>query len=663
MRVFSVANLLLAVVICLTATAGAQDDPAALEEKAFAAAVEIVSPSVVKIETIGGLESVAGQLINTGPTTGLVIAEDGYVISSAFNFIQQPASILVTLPGGSRAPAQIVARDHSRMLVLLKVNSKDKLTVPIAVPRSEWTVGQWAIAVGRTYDSPRPNVSVGVLSAIGRIWSTALQTDAKISPANYGGPLIDIQGRVLGVLVPLSPQKQGGEVAGAEWYDSGIGFAVPLSDIVERLPTLRGGKDLRSGLLGISLKSGDVYSLPAELASARPGGPAYKAGLKAGDTIVAIDDTPIVRQSQLKHALGPHYGGDKIRVAYTRGKEKSERREATIELAEKLIAYQHPFLGLLPLRDGEGVRVRYVYQESAADKAGLKAGDKITAIDGAAIASAGVLRDAVANVEPKAKVKLAIERSGAQQTLELTPGKLPTDIPGELPKALGEPSAPAAEKPPTGMFDIKIPEEPNHCFAFVPESYHPDVPHGVVVYLPAPGAVGKEAEREKLIARWKPVCEERQLILLVPQAAAAEKWQTSEAAFVRKTLEDVLSHYNVDSTRVVTYGYQTGGAMAYIVGFEHVDRVRGVVAVDAALPQRVKLPDNDPVNRLAFFIAQPEKSANAPVVKLLVERLEEDNFPITQKSLGEKAAGEKARDLSAEELAEVGRWIDTLDRI
>ena len=70
------------------------------------------------------------------------------------------------------------------------------------------TVGQWAIAVGRTYEQPEPNLSVGVISATNRIWSKAIQTDAKISPSNYGGPLIDIHGRVLGVLVPLSPQAK-----------------------------------------------------------------------------------------------------------------------------------------------------------------------------------------------------------------------------------------------------------------------------------------------------------------------------------------------------------------------------------------------------------------------------------------------------------------------
>ena len=134
---------------------------------------------------------------------------------------------------------------------------------------------------------------VGIVSATHRIWGKAIQTDAKISPANYGGPLVDIRGRVLGVLVPLSPQPHAArgetsEVAGAEWYDSGIGFAVPLDEILPRLPAMREGKDQHPGLLGVSLKTGDIYSLPAEIAASQAGSPAYKAGLRAGDTIVEI---------------------------------------------------------------------------------------------------------------------------------------------------------------------------------------------------------------------------------------------------------------------------------------------------------------------------------------------------------------------------------------
>ena len=638
----------------LSPWAQAQDSPQDQEEQAIQQAVSTVAPSVVKIETIGGLERVGRVLVSTGPTTGLVVSSDGYVISSAFNFIQQPSSILVTLPGGGRAAARIVARDHSRMLVLLKVNTTETLPAPAGVPRREMTVGQWAIAVGRTYDQPGPNISVGIVSATNRIWSTAIQTDAKISPANYGGPLVDIQGRVLGVLVPLSPQKGGGEVAGAEWYDSGIGFAVPLADVLERLPAMKAGKDLHPGVMGISLKAGDPYSLPAELAAAQAGSPAYKSGLRAGDTIVEIDGEPITRQSQLKHALGPRYAGDKVHIVYTRGKENAERRETDIELTDKLIPYEHPFLGILPMREGTGVRVRYVYPDSPAVAGGVRTGDAVVELDGTAVTDAAQLRTLVANVEPKAKATLKVQRDGETLSLVLTPGKLPVDIPGSLPPATKEPLPPPANKPATGLVEIKLPEEKNECVAYVPENYHPQTPHGVLIVVSSPGAV----DREKLAARWKSVCEERKLIVLAPMSAAADKWQATETEFIKKTLDDVIAHYTVDASRIGIYGYQTGGAMAYLAGFENVDRIRAIVAIDAVPPPRTRLPETDPINRLAFFIGHAEKSAVAPMMKILFEALGERKYPITKMSLGEQP-----RDLSDEELTQLGRWLDALDRI
>ncbi len=650
--IFTFASLLS--VISVSRPLLAQDDLSSLEEQAIRAAAERVAPSVVRIETIGGLERVGKVLVNTGPTTGLVVGEDGYVISSAFNFVQQPASILVTLPSGVRAPAQIVARDYSRMLVLLKVNTSEKLPLPVAVSRSEMTVGQWAIALGRTYDAQSANLSVGVISATNRIWSTAVQTDAKISPANYGGPLIDIHGRVFGVLVPLSPQRQGGEVAGAEWYDSGIGFAVPLADIFERLRALQQGTDLRPGVMGISLKPGDPYATQAELAASQAGSPAYKSGLRSGDTIVEIEGVKIERQAQLKHALGPRYAGDKVHLVYTRGKETPERREANVELADKLIPYEHPFLGMLPMRDGEGVRVRFVFPSSAAAQAGLKPGDSIIGLDDIAVTSAEQLRTLVANIEPKAKTSLKIQRDGATQTLSLTPGKLPTTIPAELPPSSTEPPAPPAEKPVTGIVEIKLPEEKNQCLAYVPENYHPQTPHGLLVVLSAPGPI----DRDKLESRWKALAAERQLIILAPMSASADKWQATETDFIRKTIDDAVANYNIDSTRLAVYGYQSGGSMAYLIGFEHTDRIQAIVAIDSAPPSGTRLPDADPIRRLAFVIGHSEKSPAALVLKSLFTALEAMKFPVTKLPLGEKP-----RDLNDDELSQLTRWLDTLDRI
>ena len=657
MRFLSIAVVIAAFALfCQARPACTQADTAELEEQAIRAAADAIAPSVVRIETIGGLERVGKALASTGPTTGLVVAEDGYVISSAINFIQQPSSILVTLPSGKRAAAKIVARDQARMLVLLKVATDEKLPVPIAAPRNEMAVGQSAIAMGRTFDKSGPSLSVGVLSALNRIWGRAVQTDAKISPTNYGGPLIDLRGRVIGVLVPLSPQGQESEMAGAEWYDSGIGFAVPLVDINSRLETLKSGKDLKPGLLGISLKKGDIYSLPADVAASRADGPAGKAGIKTGDEVVEVDGSPVQRQAQLKHLIGAHYAGDKVKVVVRRG---SERVEATVELIDKMEAYQHPFLGTLPIRDDKqpGVLVRYVYPGSPAEKAGMKPGDRLVKMGAPPIVlvDANSLRDLFAISPPGQKIAFEVQRGGESLKMEVSPAAaLPTEIPADLPAAISQEHKPPEQNPATGLVEIKLAEEKNNCVAYVPETYHPDVPHGVVIWLHGNGGV----DRAALSARWKASCEKHHLIVLAPQALDPNKWEPTEGAFVRKSLDDLLSHYNVDRSRITVYGYQTSGSLAVLFGLQNLDRIRAIVAVDAAPSPRSAVPENDPLVRLAFFFASADKSPATAGIKAASERLKAMKFPVTSKVLGESP-----RDLNDAEILELARWIDALDRI
>ncbi|MEZ6080949.1 MAG: trypsin-like peptidase domain-containing protein, partial [Pirellulaceae bacterium] len=134
------------------------------EEAAFQAAVEQVAASVVQIETFGGLERADEELVADGPTTGTIVAADGWIVSTLYSFRQQPASILVTLPDGSRAAARIVARDYSREVALLKVDSDEPLPVARFAPKSDVQVGQWTVALGKTYDKQSVSQSVGIVS-------------------------------------------------------------------------------------------------------------------------------------------------------------------------------------------------------------------------------------------------------------------------------------------------------------------------------------------------------------------------------------------------------------------------------------------------------------------------------------------------------------------
>lgn len=611
-----------------------------------------VAPSVVRIETVGGTETVEGVLVGTGPTTGLIVDAEGYILSSAFNFAQKPTSILVTLPSGQRTAAQIVARDESRMLVLLKVQTDDALPVPAFVPREEMAVGQWTIAVGRTFGQSLPNMSVGVLSAKNRVWGKAIQCDAKISPANYGGPLVDIRGRVLGILVPLSPQGQG-EIAGADWYDSGIGFAIGLAEWMPRLFKLKQGENLQPGLLGVTLKKGDMNADPAVLVACAANGPAAKAGLKPQDKIIEVDGTSIERQVEFRHALGPKYAGDSVHVVALRGQE---RIEVKLELASELAPYAHPLIGILPRREASelpGVVVRYVFPGSPAAEAGLEPGDRLTAFGEVEVANATALAEALAAHAPGDKLALSYQRGEKEGKAELSLGKLTADLVSKLPPAHGE-LAPPEARANVGTLEIKIPEEKNECAAFVPENYHPSAPHALLVVLATPG----DYDRDKLIERYRKLSEDNEVILLLPRPADPQRWNSSDVAFIGKAIEDVCAHYNVDRGRIVTSGYQTGGVMAYVAAFAQPDLVRGVVAVDASLPGRTPLPDSDPARRWWFYLGAAKRSAAFSTIKQAVERFQELQHPVVMMELGDAP-----RDLSAEELTELGRWLDSLDRL
>jgi len=128
--------------------------------------------------------------------------------------------------------------------------------------------------------------------------------------------------------------------------------------------------------------------------------------------------------------------------------------------------------------------------------------------------------------------------------------------------------------------------------------------------------------------------------------------------FIHKTLDDTIGKYNVDPTRIVTHGYQAGAAMAYMMAFAHRDVVRAVAAVDAGLPARARVAPNDPVERLAIHTTFTKKSKLAEGIKAAMKRLEQMKYPVISKELDGDA-----RYLNDEELAELVRWIDTLDRL
>jgi serine protease Do len=650
---FAICNLLaLAVIFSVVPIALSDDDLEFLEQQALRSAVDRVAPSVLRIETVGGLERVQKILFGTGPTTGLVVDPQGYIISSAFNFVNKPASILVRLPDGSRKPAKLVCTDHNRMIVLLKVETDKPLPMPEAVPEAEMRVGQWCVGVGRTFEADKPNMAVGVLSAKGRIWGKAIQTDASISPNNYGGPLVDVRGRVMGVIVPLSPQAAN-EVAGYEWYDSGIGFAVPLEQIINILPKMKKGEDLHPGVIGVNLGKGAIYTDESLISNVRARSPADKAGLKANDRIVEIDGRKVARAAEVKEMISRRYAGEKIKVIAMRG---DKRIEADVDLVAKLEAYLHPFLGILPMRaagDKPGAAVRYVYPNSPAAGAKIEPGDAIVSIAGKPVKNRDEALQQLDQVEPNQAAEFEVRHGDQTRKVKVKLERLPEGLPpATLPPAHAEAKPGSGAKPKVGAMPLQVAEFKNEVWAYVPENYDASVPCGVVVLLYGTTL----PEQKDLLPLWKPLCDRHDLVLVVPKAANNGVWQPGEAALIEKLIGQVKGAYQVDPMRVVLFGRDSGAGLAYNAAFRNRELYRAVASLDAA--PMIPPPESDPVHHLAVYVAAAKNSKQAQAIEAAAKGLRAQGVPVTQKDLGKDP-----RDLTPEELAELARWIDMLDRI
>jgi serine protease Do len=304
-----------------------------LAPKAFRAAAAKVQPSLVRIEGFGGIAPGAGgggyQAPGEGPTTGTIVSADGYIVTSTFNFLRKPPIITVVMPDGRRHVATLLGRDETRKICLLKVDGVSDLPVPQFAPRDEVKVGQWAVAIGVGFGAQQAVLSAGIVSAASRISTKAIQTDANTSPANYGGPLVDLEGRVIGICVPLSPGSRE-EAAGAEWYDSGIGFAIPLDGLSGILERLKAGETLKHAFLGVSAEPFGEPPTGAEIKEVSTDGPAAKAGLEKGDKILQIGGADILDVTHLRSILGRYFAGDKVEVVVRRGEEQ---KTVTAELA------------------------------------------------------------------------------------------------------------------------------------------------------------------------------------------------------------------------------------------------------------------------------------------------------------------------------------------
>jgi len=296
-----------------------------------------MAPSIVTIETFGGTRKapkrepkdkpkpkpkpgqrprppklgMAGFAQAQGATAGIVLTADGWILVSGFALNYNPTTILVTLSDGRTLTAKRKGEDKSRGIALVKIEAQD-LKVPNFVHPKDVQVGQWCFVLGRTFGHKDPSVHMGVVSAKDRIFGRAIQTDAYTSPANYGGPLMDVKGRVMGISVPLAAS---GRQAGEDLYDSGIGFGATIADIEPLIERMKQGEILHRGYLGVATVP-SFMGPGAKLARVQKKSPARNAGIRKGDIILEIDQVKVVNSFHLQMLVGSKIVGDPVAVKY-----------------------------------------------------------------------------------------------------------------------------------------------------------------------------------------------------------------------------------------------------------------------------------------------------------------------------------------------------------
>jgi serine protease Do len=640
-------------------------------------AVRNASQSVVRIETIGGNDQVGDQMANTGATTGVVVSSEGHIISSGFNFAQEPSAIVITLPSKERLAAKIISRDRIRNLVLLKVEVTAPLTVPEPIDRSTLQVGQTTIAVGRTYSPETPNLSVGIVSATNRIWGRAVQTDAKISPSNYGGALIDLSGRVIGILTPLSLDEDS-EVAGLDWYDSGIGFAIPLTDVLANLERMMQGEDLVPGLLGLAFKGSNIFVSPPLIAAVAPGSYADQAGIRSGDLIVNCDDKPIATMSELKHCLGRKFSGDFVELRYTRDSQTFDTR---IQLVAEIRPTPIAFLGVLLARDQpaskEGVAIRFVFPESPAAKIGLQRGDRIVSFAGAEVRTPTELatqlaaqqvgeevnvvwiRDESSSIEPNKQGLARQERLCIlSEHSKLLPETLGTAM---IPDGATEAISPDSVSPSGARNDMhaqpyKLLGDEHKCLAFTPSTIGNQADPGLLVVIPNPCRM--PSELKDLV--WQTIADHShsQVVVLYPMDEA--RWMPDEVDSARRIIAQTLSEQSIDMRRIAVMGQGAGASLAISLAFSERQMVRGLALSDPISIRSARIRPVDPTVPLSVWMGFSSNQSEGQGA-IFADALNRAQHLLFWHPGAEALTEERATMLPYR--AELIRWLDTLDRM
>ena len=297
--------------------------------------LEALSPAQVYASCVDSVVAISttvqssyfGQVTEgTSAGSGFILTADGYVVTN-YHVVEGATSVQVITHKGQEHDAKIIGFDSTNDVALLKVENAQ--FEPVALGSSnDLIIGDMVVAIGNPLGELASTQTVGYVSGIGREVSTdslttirMIQTDAAINPGNSGGPLFNMRGEVIGI---TTAKYSGTTTSGASI--EGIGFAIPIDDVMGMLSDLMDYGYVTGAYLGVSVRNTDteataMFGLPngAQVVEVVSGVSAHRAGIQVNDIIVALGDYEVTNVTTLTRALRNFKAGDVTTITVIRG--------------------------------------------------------------------------------------------------------------------------------------------------------------------------------------------------------------------------------------------------------------------------------------------------------------------------------------------------------
>jgi S1-C subfamily serine protease len=267
-------------------------------------------------------ESESAESMATG--SGFEVDEEGTVVTAA-HVVDEASSVEVILQDGSTHKAEVLGIDDASDLAVIRFDPEGAELHPLEIAdSSNLNVGASVAAIGAPFEYAW-SFSTGIVSGLDRTIQApngfsvahAVQTDAAINPGNSGGPLIDSEGKVIGVVDQIATD-------GSADQSSGVGFAVPSSLVSAELQQLEAGETVRHAYLGVATASTTEGVDGATVAEVVQGSPAAEAGLEEGDVITELDGDKIGDTEDLIAAIAAAQPGDTVKLEIERDSKSTE---------------------------------------------------------------------------------------------------------------------------------------------------------------------------------------------------------------------------------------------------------------------------------------------------------------------------------------------------